>query len=262
MSLISGLTGRWVAGQTIEDAVSSAKTANGRGLGVLFNYMGEHYRDKRKVERVVGIYLELLENIRAEKLRAGISLKLSEIGLEIGKGYCVKNFLEIAGRVEELGTRVWIDMEAEHFIQDTIDIYLDCFSHFKNISITIQANLERSLHDMKKILEIGGRIRLVKGAYKGDFGKEEVGENFSRLMRILFSSGNNFAIGTHDEGLLREAQTLQLRYSKKFEFQFLMGVKEKLQAEMAKEYEVFQYMPFGSEQLPYIWRRIKEQWGI
>jgi proline dehydrogenase len=145
-------------------------------------------------------------------------------------------------------------------VRDTIGIYLDSFRLHKNAAVTLQANLGRTREDLLGILRKGGKVRLVKGAYRGDYReREEIAANFSRLMRILFSRGNNFAIATNDEELLEEAKILQLRYRKDFEFQFLRGVKKKLKLELAEEFSVSDYTPFGTDCLPYLWRRVREQ---
>jgi len=256
--MLQALVGRWLAGEDIDSAVAVCRRVNNSGLGALLNYIGEDYKDKARVERSVETYQEVLGIIRSEGLRAGISLKLTGIGLDIGKGYCLKNLLRILE--SSWGVVVWIDMEGPEHVQDTLELCGEAFSHYKNLAVTLQANLRRSKNDLLDILARKGRVRLVKGAYKGDIrGWHEMEASFSWLMRILFSRGNNFAIATNDEGLLEEAQELQARFNRDFEFQFLRGVGRKLKMKLAKEWPVSDYTPFGTDALPYLIRWVREQ---
>lgn len=263
MSLALRLASRWVAGEDIESAISVTKKMNSIRVRTVLNVIGEHYKDKYLVERSVGLYLEIMENMRTADIEASLSVKPSQIGLEIGKGYCLRNFLEIVNRAKELGIFIWMDMESPSHISSSIDIYLDVYEHYKNIGICLQANMERTRADMLRILKAKGKIRLVKGAYNGDFKDwEDVEISFSRLMRLLFAKGNNFAIATHDEFMIEEAKVLQERYSRDFEFQFLRGVKRKFKLRLAKSFQVADYTPFGRDVISYAWRRFKEKKSV
>lgn len=257
---LESLTSRWVAGETIESAVRVCNRLNRSGVKALLNYIGEHHKDKVLVERAVGMYLELLENIRIGGLNADLTLKLTELGLDIGKGYCLRNLLELLHRAKELGVMVWIDMESSDYTKDSIDIYRDVVTHYKNSGITLQANMKRTRNDLLEILKKKGKVRLVKGAYKGDVTDwDDIEVNYSRLLRMLFAKGDQFAVATHDEILLEEAKILNERYRKHFEFQLLRGVKRKAALQLKRQgYQVGEYTPFGRKSLPYVWRRIKE----
>lgn len=259
MSITQHLASRWVAGENIDAALRAAKRVNSEGAKALLNYLGEHYKNKAVVDQTVEMYIHLLDAIISRRVRADMSIKLTEIGLERGKGYCLENLLRIAKKSQEKNIGIWIDMEGPLYTQDSIDIYHDIFPHFSKVALTLQANLSRSRSDMVSILKKGGRIRLVKGAYKGDYTHaDDIELNYSRLMNILFSSGNNFAIATNDEALIDEAKILASRYNKIFEFQFLRGVKKSLRLSLAKQFRVAEYTPFGKAVFPYMIRRVKE----
>lgn len=254
------LAGRWVAGPDLRAAVLACRRANRWGMRGLLNSLGEGYKDLALVERETALYLETLEAIRQEHLRAGLSLKLSSLGLGVGKGSCLRNLLRIVHRAQELGVTVWLDMEGTEQVADTLELYCQAWKQYGNVAVTLQANLERSKQDMEDLLKKKARIRLVKGAYAGDAGdwveKEAI---FEKLMRLLFSKGNHFGIATHDIGLIELAKVLQSRYRREFEFQLLKGVKEQLAERLVREgHQVAQYIPFGRQQLPYVWRRLKE----
>lgn len=250
---------RWIAGDTIDAALLATRKENREGKRVLLNVMGEHARTKVLVEQAVGMYLEVLEETHKLGLEADVSVKLTHLGLDVGKGYCLRKLLEIVERAHALNIDVWIDMEAPRYAQDTIDLYLEVYKQFKNVAVTLQANLERTREDLNRVLQKNGRVRLVKGAYVGDYQRDQTEEVFSRLLRVLFSTADRFAIATNDEALIDEAVNLNARYNRSFEFQFLRGVKRGVARKLARKHAVAIYTPFGTNVLAYAWRRLKER---
>jgi len=258
MSLLShALASRWVAGETIDSVIHAAKISNMHGLKTMIHYLGENYRDEQKVGKTVNTYLHLMEHLLREHVISDISVKPTQLGLSLGKGYCLRNLATI---LDYFPQTVWIDVESPDQIQDTIDIYLGALKHYDNIAIALEADMRRTRKDLLEILKAGGRVRLVKGACKGFFSDEGAIEfNFSRLMRLLFRKSENFAIATNDKELIAEATHLQYRYNKKFEFQFLRGMSRGMKKNLVyKGYSVRDYIPFGKDALPYAWRRFRK----
>jgi proline dehydrogenase len=173
------------------------------------------------------------------------------------------NFIKLADKAKKLGQFVWMDMESVRFAEDTIAIYLELYERYNMTGVAIQSYLRRSASDLLHIAEHGGKVRLVKGAYheleEHAFStKEEVDANYAKLMKMLFESGNYFAIATHDSNMIEEA--IRLNKNSKFEFQMLMGIRDELKNDLvAKKFAVAEYIPYGGQWLPYSVRRIRER---
>jgi len=259
------LAKQWIAGEEIQDALIRAQEANKRGIRAIINFLGEHVRDKKEVEANIQENLNILAAIKKEKIIGCLSVKLTQLGLGIDKGYCLKSLEKIVGEAKVLGVFVWIDMESSPYTEDTIDIYLEVLSSYRDMGVAIQSNLKRSEEDVRGLLERGGKIRLVKGAYteKREIAyktKKEIDENFGRIMRLLFERGDNFAIATHDDKLIRKSIELSRLLPKNVEYQFLMGIREELKRDLlGKGFTVYDYVPYGENWFPYSIRRIKER---
>ena len=256
--LVQRLSKRWIAGETIESAVLASRQANNRGMKALLKYTGRPPKDKNLARHALMTCLDILESIYLEKLQAGLTLKPTQLGLGIGKGYCLANMIGIASRAQELGIQVWIDTESPASAQDTLEIYLETLKHSKDAGITLHADLSRTRKDLLKVLENNGTARLVKGS-KGDLtDPDDIEHNFSMLMRLLFNKGSGFALETSNQLLLEEACLLAERYSKDFEFHFPRGMKKKLKKSLVnQDYNVTECMPFGSQLLPHVWEHLK-----
>jgi proline dehydrogenase len=254
---------KWVAGYSTDKAVAAALDSNSRGMSAILNFLGEDTTDAKVVDQTVGEYLSLMDMMHAKKVRGCVSVKPTQLGLAIDYDLCLQNFTKLAAKAGELGQFVWIDMESIKYTEDTIAIYLKLYEHFSMTGIAIQSYLRRSASDLLHIAEQGGKVRLVKGAYhepeEHAFStKEEVDANYLKLMKMLFDSGNYFAVATHDSNLVEEA--VRLNKDSKFEFQFLMGIRDELKSDLvAKKFAVAEYIPYGSQWLPYSVRRIRER---
>ncbi|MFA4936636.1 MAG: proline dehydrogenase family protein [Candidatus Methanoperedens sp.] len=265
MSFLIKLARQWIAGETLDDAVSRAKKENSAGIGAIINFLGEHVRDEAEAEKNVEENQRILIAIDDSKPNASLSIKLTQLGLEIEKNLCQSNVEKIVSSAASKNIFVWVDMENSPFTGDTIDIYLGIFKKFKNIGIAIQSNLKRSESDVRRIAAAGGIIRLVKGAYteKSDIAytsRTDITINFSKLMGYLFYKSPYFAIATHDELLINEALEANSAHKKKLEFQMLMGVRDELKKELVKKgLTVIDYIPFGKNWFPYSTRRIRER---
>jgi proline dehydrogenase len=260
-----GFVRRWIAGEGIEEAITRASEANRLGMKAIINILGEHLEEKAEVEKVREEYLELLDALAEEGIDGGISVKPSQLGVDIDEEYCLENLWRIAEKAREKGIFLWLDMESSAYTQGTINLYLKLFKEHREVGVALQAYLRRSEGDLIELLNAGARVRLVKGAYKEPHeiryaSNADIKENFKKLMAILFEEGEGFAIATHDRGLIDEAKKLSLGRKEVFEFQMLMGVGAGLKEELLKDgYTVADYVPYGQNWLPYSLRRLRER---
>jgi proline dehydrogenase len=254
---------KWVAGYGAGEAVAAALGANGRGMSAILNFLGEDTTDASAVEQAINEYLTLMDMMHARKVQGCVSVKPTQLGLAIDYEMCLHNFRRLAARARELGQFLWLDMESVKFAEDTIAIYLKLFEQYDGTGVAMQAYLRRSASDLLHILEHGGKVRLVKGAYHEQEehafpAREQVDANYVKLMKMLFESKSYFAIATHDSSLIEEA--IRMSGDSKFEFQMLMGIRDELKGELVRrKFAVSEYIPYGSQWLPYSVRRIRER---
>lgn len=254
---------KWVAGYSIDEAIAAALDANGRGMSAILNFLGEDTTDASAVEQALNEYLSLMGLMHDRNVQGCVSVKPTQLGLAIDYEMCLQNFRRLAARARELGQFLWLDMESVKFAEDTIAIYLELLGQHDRTGVAIQAYLRRSASDLLHIMEHGGKVRLVKGAYHEQAEhafttREDVDANYAKLMRMLFEGKSYFAIATHDSSLIEQA--IRLGVNKKFEFQMLMGIRDELKSELvAKKFSVSEYIPYGSRWLPYSVRRIRER---
>ncbi len=264
---------KWVAGYNISDAIAAAHNSNASGMQAILNFLGEDTTSEEIVNETVKEYSNLMDLLRVQKTDGCISVKPTQVGLAVDYDLCLRNFKELAKKAKSLGIFLWIDMESIKFTENTISIYLEIFKEYKETGVAIQAYLKRSASDLLHILEQpggGGKVRLVKGAYHENeehafTSREDVNSNYSKLMKMLFEGASFFAIATHDSELVEEAVRLSDKRKKadtdmEFEFQFLMGIRDELkQSLVARKFKVSEYIPYGSQWLPYSVRRIRER---
>jgi proline dehydrogenase len=256
---------RWIAGYTLQDAISAARNANGRRMQALLNRLGEHTPDRNLIQQYVEEYLKLLEAIETEKLQATISIKPSQIGLAADVTLYRDNLLKILSKAEEERRFVWIDMENSPYTESTVQVYRELLVTHKDLGLCLQANMKRSKSDLEDLLPRGGKIRLVKGAYPENRDiafkrRSELNANYLRLLHILFKHGEFFAIGTHDEKMISEAEKLGRELNTNFEFQLLKGIRDDLKSRLlADGFKVSEYVPYGPEWYNYSKRRMRER---
>ncbi|TLY00805.1 MAG: proline dehydrogenase, partial [Thaumarchaeota archaeon] len=217
---------RWVAGHNTEEALVAALDSNSRGMSAILNFLGEDTTDVKIVDQTVKEYLSLMDLINKRKINGCVSVKPTQLGLAIDFDMCLKNFGKLATRAKKLDQFMWIDIEGIKFTEDTIAIYLQLHEQNDMTGVAIQSYLRRSASDLLHIIEHGGKVRLVKGAYhepdEHAFStKEEVDANYASLMKMLFEAESYFAIATHDSKMIEEA--IRLNRNSRFEFQMLMG---------------------------------------
>jgi proline dehydrogenase len=254
---------RWVAGYNADQAIDAALETNSQGMSAILNFLGEDTTDSKLVDMTVNEYLLLMDLMYARKVQGCVSVKPTQLGLTIDHNMCLQNFSRLAARARDLGQFIWLDMESVKSTEDTIAIYLDLYKQNDMVGIAIQSYLRRSASDLLHIIECGGKVRLVKGAYHESeehifVTNEEVNASYSKLMKMLFDSKNYFAIATHNSALIEEA--ISMGKNTKFEFQMLKGIRDDLKHELlTKGFAVAEYIPYGSQWLPYSVRRIMER---
>ena len=256
---------QWIAGNDVNEALVSSKDAYKAGRHVILNKLGEYHTSKKQITTTVKEYQKITNSLREKKIRGAISVKPTQVGLSISQKECYRNFEKIISNARKKHIFVWIDMESADHTDETIEIYHSFFSKYERLGIALQANLKRTENDLNDLIAIGAKIRLVKGAYSENSkiafkSKEAVDKNYTKLMRILFKKANEFGIATHDSKIISKAQKLSKKYPKKFEFQLLKGIREELKPSLIKKkFVVSDYIPYGTNWLPYSIRRIKER---
>ncbi|HVH69704.1 MAG TPA: proline dehydrogenase family protein [Candidatus Dormibacteraeota bacterium] len=259
---------RFVAGETLDEAVAAARRCNDAGMMASLDYLGENVSTTSDAQRSRDAYLEIFETIAQEKLQANVSCKLTQVGLDINHEFCAGLVLSIVERAASFDNFLRIDMEGSAYTQGTIDLVKSVRARNPAVGTVIQSYLYRSERDVGDLLACGCRIRLCKGAYKEPEDvafprKADVDTNYVRLMQILLSSGFYHAIATHDPHMI--AATIRYAAAKgiskeDFEFQMLYGIRTDLQRRLVKDgYRVRIYIPFGSDWFPYFMRRLAER---
>jgi proline dehydrogenase len=255
---------RWIAGETYEDALSRAHKTNAYKVRGIINLLGEEVTAREETATATAEYLEILKTLDLRKTQSCISIKPTQLGLGINKALFEDNLRKIVHTAKSLSNFVWMDMEGSAYTEDTIKSYLQLKREFDNIGLAVQAYLKRSEDDLNQVLDTKGIVRLCKGAYNESAGvafkrRNEINENFSKLMQLLFERGQGFAIATHDEKLLEEAIRLHSAHDVDFEFEMLMGIRDKKKRELVEQgYRVSEYIPYGARWWAYSKRRICE----
>lgn len=262
------MTHRFVAGETLDEAVDAIKALNARKISATFDHLGEAIKTEDEARAEVGMYRKILDQIDAQKLDSNVSLKLTQLGLDISKEFCIENLSAIVEHAAQYNNFVRIDMEDTGHLDATLDVFRAVRAKFDNTGIVIQSYLYRSEKDIRALLEDKIRIRLCKGAYKEppDLAfpqKAKVDENYIHLMKILLDSGVYHGIATHDPSMINAT----IRYAreksldqKAFEFQMLYGVNRPMQVKLVDQgFNVRVYVPFGKAWYPYFMRRLAER---
>jgi len=272
-SLGQRISGRFVAGTQLEDALRVTQSLNSAGLSVSIDNLGENVNTAEEARHSADLYRQLLDQISARKLNANVSLKLTHMGLDIDPQLArqhVSALVSLAAAMQP-GNFVRVDMEGSPYTQRTLDFVSELHSIPANrccVGAVIQSYLRRSESDVTKLLSEGVRIRLCKGAYQelADIAfqaKEEVDANYIRLMKILLKSGIYHGLATHDENMINEAKAFAINeriLPDSFEFQMLYGILRDLQKSLIREgWRMRVYVPFGTEWYRYLMRRMAER---
>ncbi|MEM3791265.1 MAG: proline dehydrogenase family protein [Candidatus Micrarchaeaceae archaeon] len=256
MDLVKILAKKWIAGNTLEDALLYCKKLREEGIYSIVNFLSEQLVEEELIDKTMGEYSNAIERLDPEY--ASIAVKLTQIGLKRSKEEAESRLKGLLDRAEERSIQVWIDMEEKEYIEPTLEIYESC--RRKGLGICIQSYLERSKSDIERLCRIGAEIRLVKGAYTGEGyeNRKDATKNYYFLLDYLFEHAEKFTVATHDKKIIEYAIKRNDEMKKDITFAMLKGVKEGLAKSLAKSHKVAIYVPYGPGWLPYALRRIKE----
>jgi proline dehydrogenase len=264
------MASRFVAGETVEEAMVAVRALNARGITASLDLLGESVHREEEARATAREYITLLDRIQSEKLDANVSLKLTAMGMDVSEELCIANMQMVLDRAQEYGSFVRLDMESSNYTERTLHMFEHRLypTYPKNVGIVLQSYLRRTAADVDKANRMGCRVRICKGAYQEPASvafpvKRDVDENYIRCMHSLMSDGNYPGLATHDERIISEAK----RYAKdknistdRFEFQMLYGVRRDLQERLVREgYRMRVYVPFGTQWYPYLMRRLAER---
>ena len=260
---------RFIAGETVEEAIEAARAIEARGMTETLDLLGESVTDLERADAATRDYIAVLHAVAQSGIERNISLKLTQLGLDVDKASTVDNLRKILEHAEPTGFFVRIDMEGSAYTDVTLEIFETLWQHdARNIGVVLQSALMRSEQDLERMNALGARVRLVKGAYQEPKSvaypqKADVDAAYARMTRALLAGGTYPAIATHDPAMI----DLACRYARehgiasdRFEFQMLYGIRRDLQARLFQEgYRVRIYVPFGREWFPYFMRRLGER---
>jgi proline dehydrogenase len=264
------LASRFVAGETLDTAVAAVRELNRARASATLDLLGESVTTRAEAVAAADTAIAMLERIAADKLDANISVKLTQFGLDLDQAFCAENTRRVLERARALDNFVRVDMEASAYTERTLALLeKELFPAFpKQVGVVIQSYLYRSRQDVPRLIGLGMRVRLCKGAYKEPPAvaypaKADVDAAYGDLMEALMAKGNYPGIATHDETLLARAR----RHADangiakdRFEFQMLYGVRRDLQEELVSAgYRMRVYVPFGTQWYPYLMRRLAER---
>ena len=266
--LTAALAYRFVAGDTLDDAVRVLVDLNRRGWSGSLDHLGENVAEEKMARAATEDYLAAFERIATERLNANVSVKLTQLGLDISAELCRELLTRILQRAQQLDNFVRVDMESSAYTQRTLDLVLSLHQQYPDVGVVLQSYLYRTLDDVKRVNAAGVRVRLVKGAYDEPASvaypkKADVDARFEEEMQELLQHGTYPAIATHDERLIAATTryaTEQGIGRERFEFQMLYGIRRDLQERLLRRgYRIRIYVPYGTEWYPYLMRRLAER---
>jgi len=260
---------RFIAGETVQEAIAAAREVEAAGIAQTLDYLGESVASIAEADRATRAYVGVIDQIAAAGIGRNISLKLTQLGLTIDRATCVDNLRRILDASAPHEFFVRIDMEDSPVTQVTLDVFETIWQQgYRNAGVVLQSCLPRSMADAGRMNELGARVRLVKGAYKEPKPvafrtKAEVDAAFVEIMKILLSEGTYPAIATHDPAMIAGTRSYAAASGigpDQYEFQMLYGIRRDLQASLIREgFAVRVYIPFGREWFPYFMRRLGER---
>jgi proline dehydrogenase len=260
---------RFVPGEEIDDFLRAASEANAADLEVTGNYLGEAEHDERTARDAVNAYLQILDGIVRQGLKGNVSVKPTQVGLEIGKEFFKENLRPLLDKARESGVFVRWDMESSEWTQATLDPFEELWAEgYRNMGVVLQSYLRRTMDDAKRMNGLGVRVRLCKGAYVEPpevafQDKAEVDRNYVEVSKVLMKDGVYPALATHDDAIIDTLKAFASEEGigpERFEFQMLHGVRRDLQQQLRKDgYNVRVYVPFGISWYPYLMRRLAER---
>jgi proline dehydrogenase len=261
---------RFVAGETLDDALGAVRALNQKGIRASLDELGESVTNEAEARATRDSYLRILDRVTEARLDANVSVKLTALGLDISEELCVSLMHDLLDRARRYGTFVRIDMEASNYTDVTLRLFEERFypSYRDHVGIVLQSYLYRTWADVERALQIQCRVRLCKGAYKepptAAFpAKRDVDANYVKCMHALLERGNYPGLATHDPALIGDAIAFAREKRidpSRFEFQMLYGVRRDLQEKLVRDgWGMRVYVPFGTQWYPYLMRRLAER---
>ncbi len=264
--MIPPVARRFVAGESDATAIEHARKLNGDGVGAILNLLGEHYDNRAAADEDTRAYCALLADIGATELDVCISVKPSQLGLDLGASVFESNLERIVDTAAETESFVWVDMENRTTTDATLDAFETLVRRYPRMGVCVQSNLRRTSDDLRRLAALPGKVRLVKGAYNEPSSvaytdKARVNEAYREDIEYAFEAfEETVAIGTHDPEIIAYARELHEAYGTPYEIQMLMGVRGDAQRELATSgVSVYQYAPYGDRWLSYFYRRVLER---
>ena len=268
--LAKSFANRFVAGETLDSALTAVARLNARGITASLDLLGESVHNEAEAQLAGEAYITMLDRLHEQKADANVSVKLTAMGLDISEDLCIVIMHKILARARDCSSFVRIDMESSEYTQRTLDLIEQRLypAYPQNVGIVLQSYLFRTFADVERAILLKARVRLCKGAYKEPETvaypeKKDVDSNYIRCMHELMLHGNYPGIATHDEAIIKEAKRFAKENrisSDRFEFQMLYGVRRDLQDKLVREgYRMRVYVPFGTQWYPYLMRRLAER---
>jgi proline dehydrogenase len=258
---------RFIAGETIEEAIVAARAVEAKGLTQTLDYLGESVGNLAEADAATRDYLRIIDAIIGAGIGRNLSLKLTQLGLDVDRASAVDNLRRILDRAD--GFFVRIDMENSPYTEVTLQIFETLWDQgYRHMGVVLQADLYRTAQDVDRVTRLGARIRLVKGAYREPKSvayqrKPDVDAAYGTLVEKLLLTGTYPAIATHDPAMIDRARQFATEHkigSERFEFQMLYGIRRDLQTSLVQQsYRVRVYIPFGRQWFPYFMRRLGER---
>lgn len=267
-AISGGLVRRFVAGETLDDAIEAVRMLNAQGMRVALDQLGENTATPEDAVAATDEAVHALERVRFAGVDAYMSIKLTQLGLDLGEHLVLDNARRLLERARALHNFICIDMEGSTYTARTLELYTLLREAYDNVGTVIQAYLYRSMADLRELVGIGAQIRLVKGAYNEPAHiayrrKRDTDRNYVRLMEFLLVHGRYPALATHDPAIIEHARRFAQAQdigSDRFEFQMLYGVRRDLQEELLRRgFNVRIYLPYGAQWYPYLTRRLAER---
>lgn len=257
---------KFVAGTTVESVMETVKELNKQGISCTLDNLGEFISDKTEASQAKDKIVTLLESIHRENADCHLSVKLTQLGMDIDQQFCIDNMKEILDAAKRYGIFVNIDMEDYAHYDETLDVLNTLRENYENVGTVIQSYLRRAEDDLDNLKDV--RIRIVKGAYKESEevaypDKEDIDRNFLKLAKQRLMHDTFTSIGTHDHHIINELKAFVKENNidnDKFEFQMLYGFRNDMQSKLAAEgYHFCTYIPFGDDWFGYFMRRLAER---
>lgn len=259
---------RFVAGQTAAEAIKVVQNLNDDGIKASLDLLGENVKTLEDADQAILQYKDLFKQMALAKVDSGVSIKLTQLGLDFGFEACLEKTKQVLELAKENNIFVRIDMEGSKYTQVTIDVFVELRKQFDRLGLVLQSYLHRSLGDIDKMVSLKASIRVCKGAYKESSkiayqSMDEIRDSYKKMVTSLLDAGCAVGIATHDDVLIDWAKDWVTQHNidpQLFEFQMLYGLRMAKAKELVRDgYRVRSYVPFGEHWFPYFYRRLRER---